>query len=226
VWRPVRVEFAARVRQPLQATRRLDQLAGEQAELVKRLDAALDAEASAQLSDGELVIEAGADKDEPGGKLGKLVAERLPEIGLPELLIEVDGWTGFTTHLTPAGSAASRGAELPCVLYAAILAQATNLGLTGMARGSRFTYDQLDWATDWYLREATLYPANACLVDYHHALPLAGAVGSGRLSSSDGVRLASRTRGPETGALPRYFGHRRRGIQRGPRTSTASTTAE
>ena len=116
-WRPVRVEFAARVRQPLGASERLDQLAGEQAELVKRLDAALDGEASAQLNEGELIIEEATDKD-PAGRLGKLVAERLPEIGLPELLIEVDGWTRFTAHLTAAGSAASRGAELPCVLDA------------------------------------------------------------------------------------------------------------
>jgi hypothetical protein len=46
------------------------------------------------------------------------VAERLPEISLPDLLIEVDGWTGFTERVTPAGAAASRSVELPCVLYA------------------------------------------------------------------------------------------------------------
>ncbi len=99
------------------------------------------------------------------------------------------------------------------MLYAAILAEATNLGLTGMARASRFTYEQLEWTTDWYLRESTLRDANAGLVDYHHALPLTMSWGSGQLSSSDGQRFATRTRGPETGALPRYFGHRRRGVQ-------------
>jgi TnpA family transposase len=38
-------------------------------------------------------------------------------------------------------------------------------------------------------------------------------VGAGRLSSSDGQRFAARGRGPGTTALPRYFGHRRRGMQ-------------
>jgi TnpA family transposase len=51
------------------------------------------------------------------------------------------------------------------------------------------------------------------LVDYHHRHPLADAWGSGRLSSSDGQRFATRTRGPGTAALPPYFGHRRRGLQ-------------
>jgi len=32
------------------------------------------------------------------------------------------------------------------VLYAAIIAQATNLGLTGMSRASEFSYQQLEWA--------------------------------------------------------------------------------
>jgi TnpA family transposase len=50
-------------------------------------------------------------------------------------------------------------------------------------------------------------------VDYHHRQPLADAWGTGRLSSSDGQRFATRTRGPGTAALPRYFGHRRRGLQ-------------
>ncbi|MDQ2759822.1 MAG: transposase [Actinomycetota bacterium] len=169
-------------------------------------------EAEAVLRDGELVADA-AGQRAGDGKLGKLVAERLAEISLPDLLIEVDAWTGFTERLTPAGAAASRSVELPCVLYAAILAEATNLGLTGMARSSRFTYEQLEWSTDWYLRESTLRDENACLVYYHHALPLTTSWGSGQLSSSDGQRFAGRTRGPESGALPRYFGHRRRGFQ-------------
>jgi len=205
-------ELARTSGQPVDIDERLRHLADEQARLVRRLETAADCEAEAVLRDGELIADAAGDH-RGDGKLGKLVAERLPEISLPDLLIEVDGWTGFTERLTPAGAAKSRSEELPCVLYAAILAEATNLGLTGMARASRFTYEQLEWTTDWYLRESTLRDANAGLVDYHHALPLTMSWGSGQLSSSDGQRFATRTRGPETGALPRYFGHRRRGVQ-------------
>jgi TnpA family transposase len=136
----------------------------------------------------------------------------LPEVDLADLLIEVDGWTGFTRHLVPLSGNRSRSGELPRVLYAAIVAQATNLGLTGMARASQFSW-QLEWAWEQYCREPPLTAASASLVDYHHRLPLAGAWGTGELSSSDGQRFASRTRGPGTAALPRYFGHRRRRLQ-------------
>lgn len=102
---------------------------------------------------------------------------------------------------------------MPCLLYAVIRARATNLGLTGMARASEFTYQQLGWTWEQLCREDTLTAASASLVDYHHGLPLAREWGAGRLSSSDGQRFAARTRGPGTAALPRYFGHRRRGLQ-------------
>jgi hypothetical protein len=41
-------------------------------------------------------------------------------------------------------------------LYAAILAQATNLGPVAMARSSGLSYDQVARATAWYLRHETL----------------------------------------------------------------------
>ena len=80
---------------------------------------------------------------------------------------------------------------MPAVLYAAIMAQATNLGLTGMARASEFSYQQLEWATEQLpargdpdrreRRPGRLPPR-----------PLAHRRwGTGRLSSSDGQRFAS-----------------------------------
>jgi hypothetical protein len=144
-------------------------------------------------------------------RLRKLIESRLLEVDLPELLIEVDGWTNFTGQLTPLSGNRSRSHEMPCVLYQAIVAQATNLGPTGMARASEYSYQQLEWAWEQYCREQTLTAASAWLVNYHHQLPLTQAWGSGQLSSSGGQGFASRTRGPGTAALPRYFGHRRRG---------------
>jgi hypothetical protein len=78
-------------------------------------------------------------------------------------------------------------------------------------RASEYSYQRLEWAWEQYCREQTLTAASAWLVNYHHQPPLTQAWGSEQLSSSDGQRFASRTRGPGTAALPRYFGHRRRG---------------
>ena len=44
-------------------------------------------------------------------------------------------------------------------MYAAILAQACNFGLTTMTNIADLTYRQLAWTTDWYLREETLKAA-------------------------------------------------------------------
>jgi hypothetical protein len=48
-----------------------------------------DATAEARLADGDFVIDVAEDTDT--GRLRKLIEARLPEVDLPELLIEVDG---------------------------------------------------------------------------------------------------------------------------------------
>jgi TnpA family transposase len=211
-WHQIRTEFAETVEQPTDGSERLRALAREQAGLLERLARERDQTAEAQLADGELTVKAAGDATEDG-RLRRLIEPRLPEVDLAELLIEVDGWTGFTDHLMPLSGNRRRSPDMPCLLYAAILAQATNLGLSGMARASQFSYQQLEWAWEQYCREDTLTTASASLVDYHHSLPLSQEWGAGRLSSSDGQRFAARTRGPGTAAFPRYFGHRRRGLQ-------------
>lgn len=128
---------------------------------------------------------------------------------MTELLIEVDRETRFSTHLTHAGGANPRHPELEHRrnLYAAILAQACNFGITRMAELTAIPADAIDWATQWYLREDTLRPANTAIVNAHHRHALAGAWGGGTLSSSDGLRLPMRGRSLTGRALSRYFVH-------------------
>jgi TnpA family transposase/methylmalonyl-CoA mutase cobalamin-binding subunit len=209
-WEQIRSEFAGAVELPTNGRERLDALAHDQTELLQQLAQTRDTSAQARLDDGEIHV----DHDEPEeGRLRALIEPMLPEVDIPELLIEVDGWTGFSEHLTPLSGNQRRSADMPTLLYAVILGQATNLGLTGMARASEFSYQQLEWAWEQLCREDTLTAASARLVDYHHTLPLVQQWGTGRLSSSDGQRFATRGRGPGTAALPRYFGHRRHGMQ-------------
>ncbi len=165
---------AKAVDQPLDGAERLQALAREQHELLERFARERDATAEAQLAEGDLVVD-GPDAAEEG-RLRKLIEPRLPELDLPELLIEVDGWTGFTDHLVPLSGNRRRSADMPALLYAVILAQATNLGATGMARASEFSYQQLEWVWEQLCREDTLTTASASLVDYHHGLPLAQGV--------------------------------------------------
>jgi TnpA family transposase len=93
--------------------------------------------------------------------------------------------------------------------HASILAQACNFGLTRMAQLADLSYRQLAWCTTWYLREETLKPAIASIVDRHYRHPLARLWGGGTLSSSDGQRFPVAVRSQTATAIPRYFGYGR-----------------
>jgi TnpA family transposase len=117
------------------------------------------------------------------------VTSRLPLIDLPDRLIEVDPWVGFSRHLRHLnGREPQRHALLP-VLYAALLSQGCHFGFARMAQMAEIAADRLAWCTTWYVREETLKAATEALVNCHHRLPLSQRWGGGTLSSSDGQRL-------------------------------------
>ena len=149
----------------------------------------------------------------------------LPRVELAEVLIEVDSWTGFTQFFRHAGGARSRNPDLVRHVYAAILAQACNFGLTTMADIADLTYRQLAWTTDWYLREETLKAAFSALVDFHSTsclLPRPGAVEpSPPPMASDSPFEARRRTRPRSRNISASEGASL--STPGPRTSTRST---
>ena len=109
----------------------------------------------------------------------------LPRIRITDLLAEVAVWTGFGDHFAHV-----RSGEPPQdgpALMAAILADATNLGLGRMAESSQgLTHARLIWTAQWHIRDETYAAALAAIVDYHHVLPHSAIWGPGTGSSSDG----------------------------------------
>ena len=139
--------------------------------------------------------------------LQQLIGKMLPKVDLSELFIEMDKLTGFSYALTHAGGNASRSPETQKYLYAAILAQATNLGLSRMATIANLNYDRLVWFTNWYLREDTLKEANTTIVNFQYHQWLSQFWGGGTLSSSDGQRFPVAVKNRQAVSLPRYFGY-------------------
>ncbi len=139
-------------------------------------------------------------------KLQQLVGKSLPHIDLSELLMEMDKLTGFSSALTHAGGNVSSPEDTRKYLYAAILAQATNLGLSRMAMIANLNFDRLVWFTNWYLREETLKEANTAIVNFQYHQWLSQFWGGGTLSSSDGQRFPVAVKNRQAVALPRYFG--------------------
>ena len=77
---------------------------------------------------------------ESATRLERQVDQRLPRVELSDLLIEVDGWSGFTTRLEHLGYEEALRRDLLRPLYGSLLAQACNIGPTKMAQ-----------ITDWNL---------------------------------------------------------------------------
>ncbi|MDQ3880597.1 MAG: Tn3 family transposase, partial [Chloroflexota bacterium] len=213
-WDAQRDEFAITFGRPVDGAERLAELEADQRQQLHRLQAAIDADDGVRLHAGRVVIDpvTAAPPDAAAERLTVELARRLPSLEITELLLEVDAWTQFSSQLTHAAGATPRLTNLAEHLHAALLAAATNLGATRMAASSDLSYRQLAWATEWYLGDEQLQAANAILVDYLHRLQLSAHWGTGRFSSSDGMRSPARARAAAADPLAREFGWRRGGL--------------
>jgi TnpA family transposase len=158
------------------------------------------------LHDGKLsVTPVRANAPPEAEELAERIDHMMPRARITEILHEVARDTGFLSAFTNL-----RTGE-PCsnenALLAAILADATNLGLARMANASQgITRDQLVWTADAFIREDTYKAALARLIDAHHQLPIAAIWGAGDTSSSDGQFFRSGKRGNIAGDVNARYG--------------------
>jgi TnpA family transposase len=139
-----------------------------------------------RLIEGRLQIAPVRTEPDPAAQsLAHRLDSLMPRIRITELLHDVASETGFLDAFTNLRT--GRQSKHPNALLAAVLADATNLGLARMAAASQgLTRDQLVWTKDAYVREDCYRCALATLVDAHHRLPIASTWGAGTTSSSDG----------------------------------------
>lgn len=137
----------------------------------------------------------------------------LPQVGLPDLLLEVAAWTGFPREFTHASEGLSRVEDLDTSVCAVLLAESCNTGLEPVVEPGvpALTRGRLSWVIQNYVRGETLVRANARLVDYQAKIPLAQAWGGGEVASADGLRFTVPVRTINARPNPKYF-NRERGI--------------
>jgi TnpA family transposase len=211
-WPSLRPAICQELRIPENGAARLEERGRELNELlpqVHRLMAGHRSVGEVRMEKGRVVVPPLEAEERPESvkRLEEAVTSRLPLIDLPDVLIEVDQWTGFSRELRHLnGHEPSRADFLP-TLYAALLSQGCNFGFARMAQMADISADRLAWCTAWHLREDTLQDATTTLVNFHHGLPLAQHWGGGTLSSSDGQRIPVAGKMRNATALPRYFRH-------------------
>ena len=94
------------------------------------------------------------------------VAELMPRVDLPEILLEIAARTGFSVAFTHVSERNARGDNLVTSLCAVLFGGACNIGLEPLIRNNNqaLRRDRLSWVSQNYLRDDTLSAANAILV--------------------------------------------------------------
>ena len=139
----------------------------------------------------------------------KLLASRtygaLPTIRITDVLSQVARWTGFVDHFGHVSSGLPPSDER--AFLAALIAEATNLGLTRMADicGVASRRALLRMQT-WHMREDTFRAALGSLTDAIHAEPMAKWFGEGWRASADGQHFYLGGPGEGGGTVNAHYG--------------------
>lgn len=141
-------------------------------------------------------------------ELRVVVAAMLPEVDLPEILLEISARTGFTDAFTHLTEHTARAEGLTTSLCAVLLAEACNTGPEPLIRQDiqALRRERLAWVNQNYLRDDTLVAANVILVAAQSSIALAKAWGGGEVASADGMRFVVPVRTVYAGPNPKYFG--------------------
>ena len=141
-------------------------------------------------------------------RLQKLVDASMPKIRIEQLLMKVDGQTHFSQYFTPIRGHQARPRQFYKTLIAALISQATNLGVVAMSASVKdLSVDQLRHVLRFYVREETIQAASSAIFNRHHELPLSAVHGTGRVSSSDAQRFGMRASSLLASYYPRYYGY-------------------
>lgn len=146
-------------------------------------------------------------------KIQKLIESGLSPIRIEQLLIEIDKVTGFSKYFTPVQGYKSRPNNFYKTLIAAIISQATNLGIQATSASvPGITVDMLRHVIGTYINEENINQASAEIVKHHHNHPLSSIQGDGKISSSDLQRFKIRASSLMASHYPRYYGYYEKAI--------------
>ncbi|WP_455432620.1 Tn3 family transposase [Streptosporangium canum] len=143
--------------------------------------------------------------------LRKRVEKMLPKIDLPDLLFEVNAWTGFLDAFVHLGDGTTRMKDLSTSVVALLVPEACNIGLAPVVNPGyeALTRARLVHVDQYYPRADTIAAANARLIAAQAAVPTVKFWGEGLLASVDGLWFVVPVRTVSAAPPPKYFGFKR-----------------
>ncbi|MER6639634.1 Tn3 family transposase [Streptomyces microflavus] len=143
--------------------------------------------------------------------LRRRVEKMLPKIDLPDLLFEVNAWTGFLDAFVHLGDGTTRMKDLPTSVVALLVSEACNIGLAPVVNPGyeALTRARLVHVDQYYLRADTIAAANARLIAAQAGISIVRYWGDGLLASVDGLRFQVPVRTISAAPSPKYFGFKR-----------------
>ena len=115
----------------------------------------------------------------------------LPQIDLPELLLEVDMDLKFSKEFTPLSGRGSKAQDIRQSIAAVLLAEACNIGIEPVANDliPALTKERLKNVSSLYYNQDSLRNCNRRIVDNHASMSISKLWGNGTKASADGIRL-------------------------------------
>ncbi|MGW2594884.1 Tn3 family transposase [Streptomyces sp. NPDC001515] len=143
--------------------------------------------------------------------LRRRIEKMLPKIDLPDLLFEVNAWTGFLDAFVHLGDGTTRMKDLPTSVVALLVSEACNIGLAPVVNPGyeALTRARLVHVDQYYLRADTIAAANARLIAAQAGISIVRYWGDGLLASVDGLRFQVPVRTISAAPSPKYFGFKR-----------------
>jgi TnpA family transposase len=158
---------------------------------------------------GRLHLTALAAEADPPSLVGlrALTNRMLPQVDLPEVLLEVLSWTGAGSAFTSITGGETRLADLGVSIAALLVVNACNITRRPVIKSNveALTRDRLTHVEANYLRLDTIRAANACLIEAQAGIGLARLWGGCHVASVDGMRFVVPVRTIHSGPNPRYF---------------------
>jgi TnpA family transposase len=141
-------------------------------------------------------------------RLKQALTKRLPDVDLPDLMLEVHQMTTFADAFTHVSERNARIDDLAVSICAVLLAEACNIGLEAVIDEniSALSSKRLVWVQQNYIRPDTIREANRWLIQAQARLHIAQLWGGGDIASADGLRFVVPQKAIHGGYNRKYFG--------------------